>query len=445
MSEMSSTYPGSELTGAGPVKQGDRINSLDIMRGVALFGILLMNIAGMGLPEAYSNPTISGGAEGLDLLAWVTTNMFFEGTMRGMFSLLFGAGIILLTSRAEAKGHDIHIADIYYRRNILLVLFGMTHAYLLLWVGDILFYYGLASLFLFPLRKVNPRALLIMGLSINVILFVWGYGEHKTLVKQHDEYQAAMVVKASDTELDEDQEEAIETWDKMLKDSRPSEEDLQEIIDYQHGGYFGIVKNQAPIVFHIESEVAYRFLVLDALSFMLIGMALMKWGVVTLKRSRNFYWMMILFGYGIGLTINGIETRTILDGGFDMLSRSEAGLTYEFGRLATTAGHLGALAIFCSCDCLKWLKIRLAAVGRMALTNYISHSVIVIFIFTGLGFGLFGELSRYQLYYVVFGIWIFQLITSKIWLHRFRFGPLEWCWRSLTYMEPQPMKRASID
>ena len=81
----------------------------------------------------------------------------------------------------------------------------------------------------------------------------------------------------------------------------------------------------------------------------------------------------------------------------------------------------------------------------MALTNYISHSVIVIFVFTGLGFGLFGELSRYQLYYVVFGIWIFQLITSKMWLHRFRFGPLEWCWRSLTYMELQPMKRVSLD
>ena len=445
MSEMSSTYPGSELTGAGPVRQGARINSLDIMRGVALFGILLMNIAGMGLPRAYSNPTIWGGAEGLDLLAWVTTNMFFEGTMRGMFSLLFGAGIILLTSRAEAKSHDIHIADIYYRRNILLVFFGMAHAYLLLWVGDILFYYGLAALFLFPLRKVNPRVLLIMGLSVNVILSAWGYAEHRSLVKQHNEYQAAILVQGSGSNLDEKQQEAIETWDKALKDSRPTEKELQEIIDYRRGGYFGIVKNQASVVFHMESEVAYRFLVLDALSFMLIGMALMKWGVVTLKRSRNFYWMMILFGYAIGLTINGIETRAILDGGFDMLSVSQAGLTYEIGRLATTAGHLGLLAIFCSCDCLKWLKIRLAAVGRMALTNYISHSVIVIFVFTGLGFGLFGELSRYQLYYVVFGIWIFQLITSKMWLHRFRFGPLEWCWRSLTYMELQPMKRVSLD
>ena len=241
MSEMSSTYPGSELTGAGPVRKGARINSLDIMRGVALFGILLMNIAGMGLPMAYSDPTVSGGAEGLDLLAWVTTNMFFEGTMRGMFSLLFGAGIILLTSRAEARGHDIHIADIYYRRNILLVLFGMAHAYLLLWEGDILFYYGLAALFLFPLRKVNPTALLIMGLSISVILSVWGYAEHRALVKQHDEYQAAILVQGSGSDLDEKQQEAIETWDKALKDSRPTEKELQEIIDYRRGGYFGIV------------------------------------------------------------------------------------------------------------------------------------------------------------------------------------------------------------
>jgi len=445
MSETSSTYPGTELTGDGPVTHGERINSLDIMRGVALFGILLMNIAGMGLPRAYGDPTIYGGAEGLDLLAWVITNMFFEGTMRGMFSLLFGAGIILLASRAEAKSDSVKIADIYYRRNVLLVLFGMAHAYLLLWVGDILFYYAIAALFLFPLRKAAPKTLLIMGLSINVILFIWSFAEREVLLDKHEAYEAALVVKDSGVELDENQNEAIETWEGVLKDAKPTEKELQEIIDYRRGGYFGIVKNQASIVFHYESEIAYRYLVLDAMAFMLIGMALMKGGVLTLEKSRNFYWMLILFGYGIGLTVNGYETRIIIDGGFDMLSTTQAGVTYDIGRIGTTAGHLGLLALFCSCNCLHWLKIRLAAVGRMALTNYISHSVIAIFVFTGLGFGLFGALARHQLFYVVLGVWIFQLITSKIWLHHFRFGPLEWCWRSLTYMEKQPMRRVLKD
>ena len=445
MSETSSTYPGTELTGAGPVKHGERINSLDIMRGAALFGILLMNIAGMGLPRAYNNPIMWGGAEGLDLLAWVTTNMFFEGTMRGMFSLLFGAGIILLTSRAEAKGNQIQIADIYYRRNILLVLFGMTHAYLLLWVGDILFYYGIAALFLFPLRKASPKILITLGISLNIILFVWSYVEHNGLIETHSEYQAATLVQESDDELSEEQTEAIETWEDIIKDSKPDEKKLQEIIDYRRGGYVGIVKNQAPIVFSIESESGYRFLVMDAMAFMLFGMALMKMGVLTLEKSRHFYWMLVLFGYGIGLVVNASEVRTIIDGGFDPLSFSHAGRSYEIGRIAMTAGHLGVLSLFCSCNCLPWLKIRLAAVGRMALTNYIAHSVIVIFIFTGLGFGLFGALARHQLYYVVLGIWIFQLITSKIWLHHYRFGPLEWCWRSLTYFKKQPMKRISSD
>ena len=445
MSESSSTYPGTELTGAGPVKHGERINSLDIMRGAALFGILLMNIAGMGLPRAYNNPMIWGGAEGLDLLAWVTTNMFFEGTMRGMFSLLFGAGIILLTSRAEAKGNHVQIADIYYRRNILLIMFGMAHAYLLLWVGDILFYYGIAALFLFPLRNASPKILLTLGLSFNIILFAWGYVEHIGLLKMQSDYQAASLVKESDVELNEEQTEAIESWEGMLKDAKPDEKKLQEIIDYRRGGYFGIVKNQASVVFHIESELAYRFLVMDALAFMLFGMALMKMGVLTLEKSRRFYWMLILFGYGIGLIVNASETRTIMDGGFDPVSFSQAGLTYDIGRITMTAGHLGLLALFCSCNCLHWLKIRLAAVGRMALTNYISHSVIVIFVFTGLGFSMFGELARHQLYYVVLGIWAFQLITSKIWLHHYRFGPLEWCWRSLTYFKKQPMKRISSD
>lgn len=433
--------PGTELTGAGPVHIGERINSLDIIRGVALFGILLLNIVGMGLPKAYDDPTVFGGSEGLDLFAWISTSMFIEGTMRGMFSVLFGAGIILLTSRAEARGADQPVAGIYYRRNILLVLFGMIHAYLLLWVGDILFHYGLAAMLLFLFRKVAPGTLLMMGLMVNLILLVWSYDEHVVLMDKHADYEAALVLQQTGEQLDDEQQDAVYVWNEMVKGSKPDAEALQEIIEYRQGGYFGIVKNQAPLVYYFELELGYRYLFLDALAFMLIGMALMKMGVLTLKRSRRFYWMMILFGYTIGLTVNGYETHLVLDGGFDLVSSSQAGLSYEIGRLGTTAGHLGVLALFCGCNCFQWLKIRLAAVGRMALSNYIMHSIIAIFVFTGLGFGLYGELARHQLFYVVFGIWIFQLIISKIWLHRFRFGPLEWCWRSLTYMKKQPMKR----
>ncbi len=106
-------------------------------------------------------------------------------------------------------------------------------------------------------------------------------------------------------------------------------------------------------------------------------------------------------------------------------------------------GHVGLIMIFCKLPILQWLKTSLAAVGKMALTNYLMHSVICLIVFTCVGFGLFGKLQRYELYYVVLAIWIFQLIVSPIWLSYFRFGPAEWLWRSLTYLKVQPMKKTT--
>ncbi len=152
---------------------------------------------------------------------------------------------------------------------------------------------------------------------------------------------------------------------------------------------------------------------------------------------------MMLFGYGIGLGINAYETRLLVSSNFDTLAWNQAGMTYGFGRVAMTMGHIGFWMIICSNGWLKWLTDRLAAVGRMALTNYVMHSVFAAIVFTGIGFSLFGALQRHELYYVVAGIWLFQLIVSPIWMKHFRFGPLEWLWRSLTYGEKQPMRRVA--
>ena len=109
------------------------------MRGIVLFGILLMNINGMGLAGAYDNPTVSGGATGWDLYTWITTNMFFEGTMRALFSLLFGVGMFILLDRLEKKGAGIEAANNYLRRLMWRLDFGVIHGYLLLWIGEIVY------------------------------------------------------------------------------------------------------------------------------------------------------------------------------------------------------------------------------------------------------------------------------------------------------------------
>lgn len=176
---------------------------------------------------------------------------------------------------------------------------------------------------------------------------------------------------------------------------------------------------------------------------MLAGMALFKLGVLTLRSSTSTYVAMLVGGYTIGLAVNYYELRVVMDGHFSVLAFLHSFWTYDLGRLSMTIGHLGALLLFCRSGWLSWLQRSLAAVGQMALSNYVSHSIICAFVFYGFGLGWYGHLERYQLYYVVFSIWIFQLITSPIWMAHYRFGPFEWLWRSLTYLQKQPMRRAT--
>lgn len=149
-----------------PIEHKNRINSLDIIRGIALLGILLMNITGFGLAYAYGDPTNSGGSTGWNLKVWIMNNMLFEGTMRGLFTMLFGAGFVLLTTRAERQSGGVGVADLYYRRILWLLLFGIIHVYLMLWFGDILYPYALFGLMLFPFRNTKPKYLLIGGLVL---------------------------------------------------------------------------------------------------------------------------------------------------------------------------------------------------------------------------------------------------------------------------------------
>jgi uncharacterized protein len=428
----------------GPVAGQERKGALDTLRGVALLGILLMNIAAMGLPMAYSNPTIYGGAEGLDLAVWIMNNLFFEGTMRGLFSLMFGAGIILITSRAEERGGGIEVADIYYRRNLWLFAFGIIHGWLLLWFGEILYFYGIAGLFLFAFRKLQPRTLIILGAIVLASLVPKDIYQYVTTQNAWEEAQASQQVQeglAEGDELSEEQQEALDTWKGIKEDANPSAEKLEKRIEGMRGNYFQIIGTISGTLIWFQSTGLYEFMFFDAVGMMLIGMAFLKLGIITGERSNRFYVLMALLGYGIGLSINAYETRLLLSSNFEIVASAQAGLTYGFGRVAVTFGHIGFWMLVCKNGWIKWLTNRLAAVGRMALTNYVMHSVFAAFIFTGIGFSLFGALQRHQLYYVVAGIWLFQLIVSPIWMRHFRFGPLEWLWRSLTYGEKQPMRR----
>ena len=427
----------------GPVASASRISSLDVIRGVALLGILLLNIVGFGLPYAYENPNTYGGADGLNLLAWQVNALFFEGTMRGLFSVLFGAGIVLMTRRAEARGAGLAVAEIYFRRNLWLIAFGVVHAWLLLWTGDILYIYGIAGLFLFSFRNLAPRTLVILGILVLSSVSAKDIYAYVTLSETYAAARAAQTLSDSGEELDEDQQDAIEKLQDEIDGWNPDDEMIQEEIVGKQGGYFSNIATNAEGIVRRQSYTLYMYNFWDAAGMMLIGMALLKLGVLNAERSTRYYLGMIAIGYGIGLSVNAYEIDLLMSSHFAPLQSQQAFLTYDVGRLPVTLGHVGLVMLICRRDWLRWLTSRIAAVGQMALTSYVAHTVICAFIFFGIGFAMFGELQRYQLYYIVFGIWVFQIIVSPIWLKHFRFGPLEWLWRSLTYNQRQPMKRVA--
>ncbi len=430
---------------SGPVQRGDRIDSLDVMRGVALLGILLMNIIAFGLPFAtYYNPSVAGVDNPANLWAYIINWLFFEGTMRALFSMLFGAGMVLMTTRAEERGAGIEAADIYYRRLLWLILFGVIDAYLLLWVGDILYLYGIAGLFLFVFRGLAPRTLFLIGIAMLVVLGIKNVNASNGLAALRAAMTEIEQVRETGGELSREQEAAAAHFEEIRAEFEPDPEQIREEVEARHSGYIDQVKYLVPLNIALQSTMTYTLGIWDVLMMMFIGMALIKWRIFSAERSWGFYGAMVLIGYGVGLPINWYEVRMSIESNFAL---EWVGIqfisTYQLGRAGTAAGHIGLIMMVCKSGLFGFITRPLAAVGRMALTNYLAHSVICMFLFTGVGLAWFGELERYELYYVVGGIWLFQLIFSPIWLRYFRFGPMEWIWRSLTYAQKQRLRRSA--
>ena len=426
-----------------PVKQAARVESLDILRGIAVFGILMMNITAFGqLWQAYSNPLVAGGYSGADKIAYDVISVGFEGTMRGIFSLLFGAGIVLLTERMERAGAGIMAAEVHFRRMLWMMLAGVIHWTLLLWTGEILFAYSICGMLLFALRKLSVRVQLIMAGVLLSAAALATLGQHSEAVEAKAKAEVALQAKASGAALSEEQTEAIGAWEEITLHTQPTPKQAKEQVDWHEGTYGNAVSGQLPGSYAFQWIGLPGGLFFDMIPFMLIGMALLKLGVLGGQASTRTYLAMLVGGYAIGIPLGLYELNLLVAGNFAPLAFVDANLTYQFSRLAMVVGHLGLVLLAIRAGVAKPLQRALAAVGQMALSNYLTQTLIctVLFYSFGFGFGLFGKLARHELYFVVFAIWAAQLVWSPLWLRYFRFGPFEWLWRSLTYWQKQPMR-----
>ncbi|MEQ8850640.1 MAG: DUF418 domain-containing protein [Phycisphaerales bacterium] len=421
-----------------PVAEGQRIEGLDVLRGVALLGILAMNIQSFSMPfSAYMNPTVFPEFNLTNQLVYIYTHVVYDVKMMTLFSMLFGAGAVLYWKKCKRREDVWRIGGLWFRRMGWLLLLGMIHAYFI-WYGDILVTYAVCGLLaLWWLRRVPPTGQLIIGGAL--ILFAAALN---TLFNaQYWIYANPEMMEAWGWP-----EEARAQFMKGIGEGvaffDPTPEQFQTQIDEHLTGYIEMLPHRLKQSVLMQAIFIPLYMLWRCTGAMLLGMALFKMDVLTGRRSTSFYLKLAVIGYaiGIGLTVAGIIYNTSND--FDIGLFPMIGMRFnEFGSVPMALGHVGLVFLLFKSGVLGRLAHALAAVGRMALTNYLMQSVVATLLFYGYGFALFGKLERLEQQGVVVAIWAFQLIFSVFWLKAFRFGPAEWLWRSLTYWSPQPMRR----
>lgn len=422
-----------------PVAATERIASVDVIRGLALLGILGMNIYAFALPfVAYNNPISYGATTGIHFGTWAFTHLFFDLKFMAIFSMLFGAGLILMNQRAEAVGRKF--AGIYYRRMVWLLLIGLFHAYFLWW-GDILFSYAVCGLILYPLRRRSSGLLIALGVIVLLIgmgMRFAGGNFFSFAREQAAEAEAAIAAGETPTGL---QTQMKRNWDAMNEAFNPPPEKLAEEIDAYRGSYGENLRYRTPVVMMMHTQALFFMVFWRAAGMMLLGMGLMKLGVFSAQRSARFYIFWVVLGYALGLFLiyAGIKQNIAHD--FDFVFGWKLGDHFNYiGSVFVAMGHISVVLLICKTGILAGLRRRLGAVGQMALTNYLMHTILLTPIFYGFGLGLFGSIDRFWLMGFVLAVWILQLLISSLWLKHYRFGPTEWLWRSLTYWRRQPMR-----
>jgi len=420
-----------------PVAGKSRIQSLDVLRGFALLGILLMNILVFAFPfAAYSDPRIDGATEGINLAVFASMDVLVEGSMRGIFSMLFGAGMLIFLAKRDIDGDTLR--GLFYRRTVLLIIFGLVNAYLFIWPGDILYTYGMAGLLLYFFRDFSAMRLAKYSMAIFLLLAVIHISLHMDARALRNDVKAVEALPQG-TSLSVEQEQTLADWAAFIEEQLASPELIQQEYEAKSSGYIDNVIAYAPFNLLLQTVVFLFSTLWDVLAMMLLGMAFLKWGLLDASRDSRDYWLLVVAGIGLGLPLNYLETATYISSGFEIYWAGGFRPSYDVSRLSLAVGYIGVIMLVCKHALIPWFRSALAAVGQLALTNYLAQSIICNFIFMGFGLGLFGELQRYQAYLVVLAVWIFQIVFSLVWLRFFRFGPAEWLWRSLTYKQSQPL------
>ena len=429
----------------------DRIVSLDLIRGFAVLGIFSVNIIGMAFMQGVYFQPILQGFDGVgDKAMYLANFVLVDGKLRCLFSMLFGASMLLVIDRAVEAGKAGW--RVHYPRIFWLLVIGLAHYYILWW-GDILSHYAMIGALAYLWWKRSAKVLIIWSailLFISAIAMPVGGAIGQYLQQQEQEAEQAAAAEATDGDAaataDPDALAATGKADKAPAEPQrrgPPPEMFEE----------AKAKHESPAS-HLEAQLSNNplqpfmvsvFLLPETLGYMLLGMALYRIGFLTGEKSDRVYRKWALWGLGgLALYTAGVAAW-IVTGNYDfMYAGLGRNVFTPWTRPLMAMGYAAVLILWIRGSGMTWLSTRLAAVGRMAFTNYLSMTLIMTPFMFGFGFGLFGELTRGTAWlYFVPAMWLGMLMFSKWWLDQYRYGPLEWVWRSLSRWQLQPMRKGA--
>ncbi len=393
-----------------------RIRSLDVLRGVGVLGMLAVHIQLFAFPSvARWNPTAYGDFRGLNWWVWLVTSLFADGKFITIFAMLLGVSIVMMVGETGDRG--VPAWRTHTRRMAVLLVLGLLHAYLL-WFGDMLVPLALSGSVVFFARKLSPGKLLVLGglafatASVVSVALTWSTAQSDPA--------------------------ALAAWRAQWTPG-PAIINL-EIAQYR-GRWAEQMAQRVPAALENQTVTFVTRLLWQMTGLMLMGMGLFKLGVLSAARSRAFYLRMATIGFGAGTLLIALGLWRSYATKWDLLDFvlvSEQ--LHYWGNLAVALGWVALVMLLCQ----RGSPLRsVAAVGRMALTNYLLQTVICTTIFYGHGFGLFGSVDRAGQLAIVVGIWAFQLLASSAWLRYFAVGPLEWLTRWLVFKRRPSFLRSS--
>ena len=373
----------------------ERITNLDFIRGFALLGILVMNVIAFGLPlTATTNPSTYGIENILDWTVLVISSVFFEYKMMGLFSMLFGVGIMIFLENARKKTSKPKTLAIW--RNFLLLCFGLLHYSI--WIGDVLAPYAVCAFLLILFPDVKKPILILLAIVFLIIAFI--------------------VITNYFSSLYDSSGNLISQEEWVLLASEGGE------LSY---GSIWFPDSEAPG--NIIGMWWFIGAFFRAITLMLFGIFLYKLKIIQGNKEISFYKKISIYGFSIGLPLSIYSIYLLVSSGYDPSVLFISNIFNTLSVIPMVLGYIGVLTIL-NLKLKDSITDRLRACGRLAFSNYIVQTIFGVFILGAFGLDTF---SRAQLMIFVFMVWVIQIAWSKPILDRFNYGPLEWLWRKLTY------------